>query len=86
MEALECAPDARERRIDDQGLADEVLARLLGRQAARHVGVEGPLDLDMPAVEVVERARQEHARVRRGEAAAHWHALSGQARAKRSAV
>ena len=64
------APHAGERRVDDQGFADECLAGLLRGQAAGDVGVEGPMHLDVPAVEVVERASTVHARVRLGEAAA----------------
>ena len=46
MWAFASAPHAGERRVDDQGLADEVLARLLRGRGAGNIRVEGALDGD----------------------------------------
>ncbi len=63
-----CAPDAVERSVNDDRLADEVLARLQRSVSARHEGVEGPVD-DHVGNQVRERGRQVGLRVGLGEAA-----------------
>ena len=68
MWALASAPDAGERRVDDQGLADEGLARLLRGRGAGDVRVEGAPDV-IAGHQVAERGRQVRARARRGQPA-----------------